>query len=131
MLSMTETTKITREIEKLSQAGDEVGRGRTIYDASWRELILKNLVAGMSRAVGGLILNIVLLIVVGSFVFRLIWPQAQTTINSLLQVSHKITSFETNIDEKLKVLNSLQLPNQGQLPANPSSLLDFWPKKAQ
>lgn len=128
---MIDTTKIIKTTEEFGQAGDTLSHGRTIYDASWRELILKNLVAGMSRAVGGLILNIVLLIVVGSFVFRLIWPQAQTTINSLLQVSHKITSFETNIDEKLKVLNSLQLPNQGQLPANPSSLLDFWPKKAQ
>ena len=128
---MIDTAKLTKTVEEFNQTGDALGRGRTIYDVGWRELIIKNVVAGMSRAVGGLVLNLVVLVVLGSFVFRLIWPQAQTTINSLLQASHKITNFETNFEEKLQVLDSLQLPNQGQLPANPPSLLDFWPKKTQ
>ena len=128
---MIDTTKLTKTVEEFGQAGDTLGRGRTIYDVSWRELVARNVVAGISRAMGGLVLNMVVLVALGSFIFRLIWPQAQTTINSLLQASHKITNFETNFEEKLQVLDSLQLPNQGQLPTNSSSLLDFWPKKAQ
>ncbi len=97
-------------IEQMGSGADRIGKNRTIYDVGWRELVLKNFVAGMSRAVGGLVLNLLFFVIIGSFVFQLFWPQAQATINSLLQASNKITGFERYIEQQLPFINQFKLP---------------------
>ena len=49
--------------EQMGSGADRIGRNRTIYDVGWRELVVKNFVAGLSRAVGGLVLNLLFFIV--------------------------------------------------------------------
>ncbi|HOZ03204.1 MAG TPA: hypothetical protein PKX78_01770 [Candidatus Woesebacteria bacterium] len=103
--------------EQMGSGADRIGRNRTIYDVGWRELVVKNFVAGLSRAVGGLVLNLVFFVIIGSFVFQLFWPQAQATIDSLLQASNKITGFERYIEQQLPFIDQFKFPG---IPANPS-----------
>jgi hypothetical protein len=70
-------------VRKLGEKADNVSGDRTIYDVGWGELMGRNFVAGMSRAVGGLFINIVLVVVVGSLVVQYVWPQLQPVVDQL------------------------------------------------
>ena len=85
-------------IKKLGEQADNVGKDsrgqdRTIYDVGWGTLVGRNLVAGMSRALGGLILNVLFLAVLGSFLVKFVWPQLQASYSSILNASEVLNQF--------------------------------------
>ena len=83
--------KIGENLDNLGK--DAQGNYRTIYDVSWRTLIGRNLVAGMSRALGGLFLNVLFLVVLGSFIATYIWPQLQGSFSSITNASEVLNQF--------------------------------------
>lgn len=84
-------------IKKLGEQSDQIAPGRSLYDVGWSELIAKNFIAGISRAFGGLVFNLLALIIIGSILVKTIWPQAQGFLDSLMNVSQTITQFEQNL----------------------------------
>ncbi len=80
--------------EQLDNVGkDKQGNDRTIYDVGWGTLIGRNLVAGMSRALGSLFLNVLFLVVLGSFLAKFIWPQLQSSFSSIMNASEVLNQF--------------------------------------
>ena len=79
-------------IRKIGEKADNVGNDRTIYDVGWGTLIGRNIVAGMSRAFGGILLNILFLVILGSVFARYIWPHFQSSYEAILNASEMLTN---------------------------------------
>lgn len=84
----------------MGEQADNLIGNRTIYDVGWGELVGRNLVAGISRALGGLLLNIVLIVILGSLVARFIWPQLQPVIENLRQSYQTLFKLEETLSRQ-------------------------------
>lgn len=109
-----EKTKLGQMAEKIGNGGDVFRNGRSIYDIGWWELIIRNFTAGISRAAGGLVLNLLVVFILGSLVFQAFWPQAQVVYSSLIQAFGQLT----NLNQQLSSLGALQSGNNSALPQN-------------
>ncbi|NCN82399.1 MAG: hypothetical protein GW947_00365 [Candidatus Pacebacteria bacterium] len=59
------------------------GTHKTIYEASFGEIFVRNFVAGMARTLGGLFLYIVVLFFLGNLFLQQVWPVLQPQLESL------------------------------------------------
>lgn len=85
--------KIINQIRKMGEQSDQLTPSKTLYDVGWRELIIRNLVAGLSRSFGSLLFNVFILLIVGSILVKTIWPQAQSIFESLMNASKTMNQF--------------------------------------
>lgn len=53
---------------------DQLTKERTIYDVGAGEIIWRNFLAGMSRAIGGMVIYLVILIILGNVFVTYMWP---------------------------------------------------------
>ena len=74
---------------------------KTIYQASYGEVFLKNFLAGVARGLGSLFIWFLLTVVI----FKLLWPQLQVQINQL-----------TNSINNLQLIP--QIPGNNPIPEN-------------
>ena len=81
--------KLGEEADNLGK--DKQGNDRTIYDVGWGTLVGRNFVAGMSRALGGLFFNLILLVILGSFLAKYVWPQLQGPYQTILEASKMLS----------------------------------------
>jgi len=59
------------------------GTHKTIYEASFGEIFVRNFVAGMARTLGGLFLYTVVLVLLGNLFVQNIWPVIQPQLEAL------------------------------------------------
>jgi len=91
--------KILSPVKKIGEQSDQLTSSKTLYDVSWRELVLRNLIAGISRAFGGLLFNVIILLILGSILFTAVWPQAQSFFNSLMNASKTMSQFSQTFNQ--------------------------------
>ena len=92
---------------------------RTVYNASYPEVVLKNFLAGFSRAFGALFVYIIFLVIVGSIAARYIMPQ----FAPLLKAFETIGNIQGSIPIKDPQVDPAQIQAvfdqiQGQWTAN-------------
>ena len=56
---------------------------KTLYDVSAGDVFFKNLLAGMGRALGGVLIQALFFVILGYFTFKYVWPQLQPMIQSM------------------------------------------------
>lgn len=66
------------------------GTNKTIYEASFGEIIVRNFVAGMARTLGGLVLYAVVLILLGNLFLQNVWPVVQPQLETLRESSQAL-----------------------------------------
>lgn len=66
-------------------ASDRVTVHKTIYEVGAFEVFWRNIIAGMGRALGGIVLYALFLFVVGTLMAQFLMPQISPLINSYTQ----------------------------------------------
>lgn len=67
-------TDILTRVENLADE-DTLNKGQTIYDVSYKQLLWRNFLAGMSRAVGMVFIQFLFFAVIAGFVAQFVLPQ--------------------------------------------------------
>ena len=80
------------------------GTNKTIFEASFGEIFVRNFVAGMARTLGGLVLYAVVLIFLGNLFLQNVWPLVQPVLETMRESS-----------QALQQLNTLTKPQGGGL----------------
>ncbi|MFC1626761.1 hypothetical protein ACFL1P_00995 [Patescibacteria group bacterium] len=80
---------------------DQAGKTKTIYEVSTSEIIWRNIIAGASRAFGGIIMYILFLSVISVFLTQFILPKVMPFINSVTKMTNSVESLQ-NIKIPLK-----------------------------
>lgn len=62
---------------------DQVTKTKTIYDVSASEIIWRNFLAGISRAVGGMVVYFLVAFLLGHVFLTFVWPILEPSIESL------------------------------------------------
>lgn len=88
---------------------DRAGGVKTIYDVSGFEIAWRNFLAGMSRALGGIFLYVVLVFFVGVVISNYVVPRIQPMVNSFQEALESMSSLKD-------LPGSFQLPSQFSLP---------------
>ena len=72
---------------------DRVGKEMNIYNVSWWQVFSRNLVAGMGRAIGGLIVSAAVFIVVGFVLSQTVLPMMQPLIDTYMRSLETLQQF--------------------------------------
>lgn len=73
---------------------DQVTTTRTIYDVSKSEIFWRNVIAGAGRAVGGIILQAIFLLIVVNFFMKQVWPAVQPLVDTLNSTSATLQQLQ-------------------------------------
>ena len=65
---------ILTRVENLADE-DTLNKGQTIYDVSYKQLVWRNFLAGMSRAVGMVVIQFLFFAVIAGFMAQFVLPQ--------------------------------------------------------
>lgn len=65
---------ILTRVENLADE-DTLKKGQTIYDVSYKQLVWRNFLAGMSRAVGMVVVQFLFFAIIAGFVAQFVLPQ--------------------------------------------------------
>lgn len=68
---------------------------KTIYDAGYGEIFWKNFLAGLGHALGALMVNILLYIVVGFLFVRFMLPYLNPLISGIAQLTKSVESLSS------------------------------------
>jgi len=71
---------------KSEDKSDLVSKNKTIYDASAGEIFWRNFLAGASRGLGGIFVNLIFLLIIGVLFINIILPQVMPMVNSYLNI---------------------------------------------
>jgi hypothetical protein len=63
------------------------GTNKTLYEASFGEIIVRNFVAGMARTLGGLFLYAVVLVFLGNLFLQNVWPVVQPQLETFQEAT--------------------------------------------
>lgn len=94
-----------------SSPDDRVGPQQTIYDASLSTIFWRNFLAGMARALGGIVIQIVFLALMALLIINWLWPQVQPVITTYQKAVNSLDSLQQTT-EKFGLLDSSQQSNQ-------------------
>ncbi|PIY80687.1 MAG: hypothetical protein COY80_01775 [Candidatus Pacebacteria bacterium CG_4_10_14_0_8_um_filter_42_14] len=70
------------------------GTEKNMYEVSWLEVFGRNVVAGMGRALGSLVLYVVVILVLGNLFIQNIWPIIEPIVNSFQQSSQVMQEIQ-------------------------------------
>lgn len=85
------------------QEPDQISKNQTIYEVGAGEIIWRNFLAGMSRAAGGLVIYLAVMLILGNVFLTYVWPVIEPAF---------VTLEETT--DLLQQLNMLQQPRFGR-----------------
>lgn len=91
---MSKTNKVETLAKKSAQDQDQVSNFKTIYDVPYREIVLRNFTAGVSRGLGGFIFSLTVLAILGAFYFQYVQPTITSVANSLETTADFFTSVQ-------------------------------------
>jgi predicted PurR-regulated permease PerM len=78
----------------------------SLYQASFWSIFWRNFLAGFSRALGGLLITVVLVAVVTYISFKLFWPQLEPLINTFTQATQNLQDTNRALQQTQSSLNS-------------------------
>lgn len=78
---------------------DKVTQEKTIYQVSYSEVFWRNFVAGVARALGGLIFQILFLVIVANLFMAYAWPYVQPVLTTLSTVSESLQSLQQQTEK--------------------------------
>lgn len=81
---------------------DNVTETKTIYQVSASEIMWRNFLAGMSRALGGMVIYFVVAFIVGQVFLTFIWPVLEPTFNNLNQTTNMLNQLNMLQQPRLK-----------------------------
>lgn len=93
---------------------DRVGSNQTIYDASLSAVFWRNFLAGMARALGGIIMQIIFMIAVALVIINLLLPKLAPVITTYEKAINSLDSLQ-------KTTQKFSLPDESGQPAEPAS----------
>ena len=76
------------------QDPDQITSAKTIYDAQLGEIFWRNMVAGAGRALGGIILQAIFLLIVVNLFMKQVWPVLQPLISTLQTATQTLENFQ-------------------------------------
>lgn len=82
-------TDILTRVENLADE-DTLSKGRTIYDVSYKQLVWRNFLAGMSRAMGMVVIQFLFFAVVAGFVAQFVLPQIMGLFGGYMNTLNKL-----------------------------------------
>lgn len=88
------TPQTPNPIVQTTAAQDRAGSNKTIYDVSLTEVFARNLVAGMGRAAGSIMLYFIFIFVIGFWFAQVIWPRLQPFLNSYTQLVDSVENIQ-------------------------------------
>ena len=77
-----------RNINDNVPKSDRVSRSRTIFDASAGEILWRNFLAGMGRALGGIFLYLVFVFLFSAIFTRLVLPKITPLIDTVMKLGN-------------------------------------------
>ena len=78
---------------------DDLTKTRTIYDVGTGELIWRNFLAGMSRAVGGLVVYLIVVFILGNLFLTYVWPVFQPQFESFQDLTKTLENTNSTLKQ--------------------------------
>lgn len=78
------------------QDPDQLTKSKTIYDVSKWEIFWRSFIAGAGRALGGIILQAIFLIVVVNLFMNQVWPVLEPIMDSLQTTSNAFQDLQNS-----------------------------------
>lgn len=90
---------------------DKLDKSRTIYDVSHKELVWRNFLAGMSRAVGMVVVQFLFFVVLAGLVAQFVLPQVMGMFDGYMEM---LAKFQGGTNQTQFTFDSIKdlLPNQ-------------------
>lgn len=85
---------------------DRVTQTKSIYDVSAFEIFWRNLLAGMSRALGGIVLYVIFVIIFSTVFVQYVLPQIMPFLNTFLKLGDSVTNLQN-----MGLPSNISLPN--------------------
>ncbi len=82
------TDMLTR-VENLADE-DKLGKSKTIYDVSYKQLVWRNFLAGMSRSAGMVVVQFLFFAVIAGFVAQFVLPQVMGMFDGYMGTLEKL-----------------------------------------
>jgi hypothetical protein len=82
---------------------DEITATKTIYDVSKWEVFWRNLIAGAGRALGGIVLQAIFLLIVVNLFMSQVWPILQPIMESLQTTSQTLQDIQKQSQEEFDI----------------------------
>ena len=76
------------------QDPDQITSTKTIYDAQLGEIFWRNMVAGAGRALGGIILQAIFLLIVVNLFMQQVWPVVQPILSTLQTATQTLEDLQ-------------------------------------
>lgn len=73
---------------------DKVTDTKTMYDVSLKEVFWRNIIAGAGRAIGGLIFQILFLVVIANLFMQFVWPILGPVVETLQSTTNTLQQLE-------------------------------------
>jgi len=74
---------------------DNITKEKTIYQVSPWEIFWRNFLAGMARALGGVILYALVLTILSNIFLRFFWPQIEPLVDTLNTSTEILKNFQS------------------------------------
>ncbi|MEN8253311.1 MAG: hypothetical protein ABFQ62_02975 [Patescibacteria group bacterium] len=81
-------------IVQSTQMPDRAGKNKTIYDVSSFEIFWRNMVAGMGRAAGNILLYFIFIFILGYMFSLLVWPTLKPVVDGYTKLINSVESLQ-------------------------------------
>lgn len=82
---------------------DQVTETKTMYDVSKWEIFWRNFLAGAARALGGILVQALFLIVVVNLFMNQVWPVLKPLLNTLQLTSETLQDIKTQSQQEFTI----------------------------
>ncbi len=96
MISQSEAPSPVNPAVFADQKSDQFSATKTLYDASVMSIFWKNFVAGFARALGGMIIWLVLILFSGFLFANYVWPQIHPFLTSYQQLFESFSALPSS-----------------------------------
>ncbi len=80
---------------------DMLTETKSIYAASYSDIFWRNLVAGMARAIGGVLFQLLFLVIMYNFFMAYAWPYVATLMDTLKSTTNTLQMLEQKASKPL------------------------------
>lgn len=95
---------------KFATLGDQdaLKNGKTVYDVSYKELVWRNFLAGMSRSIGMVFVQFVFFVVIAGILAQLVLPRVMGVFSPYLETLQSLQGgnqqMQQNLDSLMQML---------------------------
>lgn len=82
---------------------DQLTTSKTIYDVSKWEIFWRNVIAGAGRALGGIILQAIFLLIIINLFLNQVWPVIQPILNTLQKTTETLQDMKDQSQKEFDI----------------------------